>query len=275
MRAPIAALALTLALAFTIAACDGGDDDTVPATATPEASPVGEVDTPIPEEGAPSGVTLTWWGQAMFVLTGSEGTTVLMDPYGEIGYRLPEVEANVVTVSHEHSDHNNVALGGGATVLRGLTDDGWAEIDERPGDDVRVLSVASWHDESEGAERGRNSIFVFETGGLRIVHVGDLGHMLSREQVDAVGAADVLLVPVGSVFTIDAMGAWAVVKQLAPRVVIPMHYGTEALTFQLDPVDAFLEGQQIEQQGSTVELDVEALPEPGSALVWVLEPLGG
>lgn len=280
MRAKLLAwFALVVGLGLVIAACNG--DDGAPATTpTPQISPTEGAATPTSEEGAAGVVGLTWWGESMFVLTGPEGTRVLLDPYGDIGYRVPdpsELNVDVVTVSHEHPDHNNVELGGAARVLRGLTDDGWAEIDERVASDLRIRTVPSWHDSSKGSERGRNAIFIFETGGLRIVHLGDLGHWLSYEQIDAIGPVDVLLVPVGGVDTIGADLADEVIEQLAPRVVIPMHYKTEAVNIaELEPVDVFLETgvKQVERKGSTVELHADYLPARGSAVVWVLKPAG-
>ena len=271
-RRLLALLAVGLAAALLIGACGGGDGD------DDGGAPDGAIGTSTPTEDTRIVVELQWWGQAMFVLRTPAGNTIVMDPYNSgIGYELPDqMTADVVTASHEHFDHNNVALGGeSATILRGLTDDGWAEIDERPASDVAVRTVPTWHDESEGSERGRNAIFVVETGGLRIVHLGDLGHTLSPEQIAAIGPVDVLLVPVGGFFTIDAAGAREVVEQLAPRVVIPMHYKTKASTIsQLRPVQPFLDGKEAEQRGPTVELDDRELPPPGSAVVWVLEPAG-
>lgn len=262
-------------LAATAFAACGGDSDggaTPPAdgpTATAEATAT---------EAAPAGaVELTWWGQSMFVLRSPGRTAVLLDPYGDIGYRLPdpeELDVDAVTVSHEHFDHNNVALGGGATVLRGLTVDGYAEVNEEIGD-VRIHAVPSYHDDEEGAQRGRNAIFVLETGGLRVVHLGDLGHTLSEEQIALIGEVDVLLVPTGGFFTIDAGTATEVVTQLAPRVVVPMHFGTTAVAIpQLAPVDVFLEGKEFERFGSTVELVPGELPALGTAIVWLLTPEG-
>jgi L-ascorbate metabolism protein UlaG (beta-lactamase superfamily) len=192
---------------------------------------------------------LTWLGQSCFVLETAAGTRVVMDPFGKgIGYELPAgLRADLVTVSHEHPDHNNVALvGGKPRVLRGLTADkkGWARIDEKFRD-VAVRTVGVYHDDKRGAERGLDSVFIFEVGGLRIAHLGDLGHALDEDQLAAVGSVDVLLVPVGGTYTIDARQATRVVDRLRPRLmVIPMHYKTEASTVKdLDPVGAFLEGK--------------------------------
>ena len=277
-------ITLVLTLGLLIAAC-GGDDGGAPsprptAGVTSEDDNLGLPTMPTappltPENGTPGGVGLTWYGQAMFELNSPRGADILMDPYGEgIGYRIPGTVVGITTVSHEHPDHNNADVGTPRIVLRGLADDGWAQIDERPTQDVRIRAVPSWHDDSEGSDRGRNAIFIFETGGLRIVHLGDLGHRLTQWQIEAIGPVDVLLVPVGGVFTIDAAGATEVVEQIGPRLVIPMHYKTETLTFQLEPIDAFLEGKEVERKGSAVSLDVDTLPPRGSGVIWVLEPAG-
>lgn len=266
---------LVLGLSFLLVSC-GGDVETPAATPTGALTPIEGSATPEVEATFP--LDLTWWGQSMFVLESPTGANILFDPYGDIGYRIPDPEElNIafVTVSHEHEDHNNVDVAGAARVLRGLTADGFNPINGSITGGGTIRTVESWHDDSEGSERGRNAIFVVEMGGLRLVHLGDLGHTLSQEQIDAIGPVDVLLVPVGGHFTIDAAGATEVVNQLQPRVSIPMHYKTEWVNMsELAPVDAFLEGKVVEQKGSTVELDIEALPEYGSGVVWVLEPAG-
>jgi L-ascorbate metabolism protein UlaG (beta-lactamase superfamily) len=214
----------------------------------------------------------------MFVLESPTGTSVLFDPYEDVGYRVPnpeELDVAFVTVSHEHGDHNNVELGGAAIVQRGVIEGEFNPINGRITEGGTISTVESWHDEGEGSDRGPNAIFIVETRGLRVVHLGDLGHTLSQEQIDAIGAVDVLLVPVGGHFTIDAAAATEVVGQLQPRVTVPMHYRNEWVSVpELAPVDDFLEGNTAEQKGSSVELDAGALPEFGSGVVWVLEPAG-
>ena len=274
---------LAVAVAFLVACSDGdGGDRPAPTDGGPSIDALGlpvapEAPPVTPENGASGGVVLRWWGQSTFELSSPRGADILIDPYSDgIGYRVPELSVAFITVSHEHLDHNNTGLAGDATILRGLTGSGWAQIDERPTVDVRIRSLASWHDDAQGDDRGRNAIFVFETGGLRIVHLGDLGHALTPEQIAAIGPVDVLLVPVGGFFTIDAKGAQEVVVQLAPRVVIPMHYKTQDVTInQLRPVQPFLAGQKFEEKGTpTVTLSAAELPPPGSAAIWVLEPAG-
>jgi L-ascorbate metabolism protein UlaG (beta-lactamase superfamily) len=196
--------------------------------------------------GMPAKVTLTWLGQSCFVLETATGTRVVTDPIPKgLGYELPVgLRADAVTVSHEHADHNNVALvTGRARILRGLTTDkkGWTKIDEKV-KDIAVRTVGVYHDNQRGAERGLNSVFVFETAGLRIAHLGDLGHLLDDKQLSAIGSIDVALVAVGGHVTIDAQLATRVIDQLHPRlVVVPMHYRTAAsTTFQLGTVEDFL-----------------------------------
>jgi L-ascorbate metabolism protein UlaG (beta-lactamase superfamily) len=197
----------------------------------------------------PAKVTLTWLGQSCFVLGTAAGTRVVIDPIPKgIGHDLPTgLRADVVTVSHEHPDHNNVAMvSGGTRVMRGLTADrkGWTKIDQKV-KDVSIRTVGVYHDDKQGTERGLNTVFIFEVAGLRIAHLGDLGHLLDDKQLSAIGSVDVVLVPVGGVFTIDAERATRVIDQLRPRlVVVPMHYRTAVSTVsQLAPIDDFLAGK--------------------------------
>jgi L-ascorbate metabolism protein UlaG (beta-lactamase superfamily) len=193
------------------------------------------------------GPKLTWYGQSCFLLESPGGARVVMDPIpGGIGYTPPaDLKGDVVTVSHEHGDHNNVALVvGKPKVLRGLTDDkkDWVKVKDKV-KDVAIRSVGVYHDGQQGKERGLNAVFVFDTGGLRIAHLGDLGHLLTDANLAEIGKVDVVLVPVGGFFTIDAAQAMKVIEQLKPRqIVVPMHYRTDVLTIkQLAPIEPFLE----------------------------------
>jgi L-ascorbate metabolism protein UlaG (beta-lactamase superfamily) len=192
---------------------------------------------------------LTWLGQSCFLLETRAGTRILMDPIGKgLGYPLPAgLKADAVTISHEHPDHNNLALlANKPKVLRGLTADkkGWVKIDEKV-KEVSVRSIPIYHDDKRGAERGLDTAFLFEVAGMRILHLGDVGHVLTDDQLSAIGAVDVVLIPVGGTFTVDAHEASRIVDQLHPRVlVVPMHYKTDAVTVkELAPVDPFLAGK--------------------------------
>ena len=205
---------------------------------------------PTAAAAAPPAGKLTWYGQSCFLLETAAGTRIVMDPIPKgIGYELPQgFKADIVTISHEHSDHNNVAFVGGnkPRVIHGLTADkkGWTRVDEKL-KDVSIRSVGVYHDGARGAVRGLDTVFIFEVGGVRIAHLGDLGHILNDEQLAAIGAVDVLMVPVGGTFTIDALKATRVVEQLRPRImVIPMHYKTDASTIkELEPLALFLDGK--------------------------------
>jgi L-ascorbate metabolism protein UlaG (beta-lactamase superfamily) len=182
-------------------------------------------------------LTFAWHGQACFTIETSQGVRIVTDPVNMgIHYNVPRpFEADIVTVSHEHGDHNQVdSLSGSPVVLRGLTGGGgrFAAID-RTIKGVRIFNVSTYHDESRGAELGLNAVFVIETDGLRIVHLGDLGHVLTKGQVEAIGTpVDVLMIPVGGRFTIAGKAADAVIDQLKPkRIVFPMHYQTEEALF--------------------------------------------
>jgi len=199
--------------------------------------------------GSPVVGKLTWFGQSCFLLETAAGTRILMDPIPKgIGYPLPAgLKVDAVTVSHEHADHNNVTLASNRPkILRGLTPDkkGWIRIDEKV-KEVAVRSIAVYHDASRGAQRGLDTVFLFEVAGMRIAHLGDLGHLLNDDQLSALGSVDVVLIPVGGNFTIDAHQATRVVDQLHPRLlVIPMHFKTDAVNIkELAGVDPFLAGK--------------------------------
>jgi L-ascorbate metabolism protein UlaG (beta-lactamase superfamily) len=224
---------------------------------------------------APPAGKLTWFGQACFLLETAAGTRILMDPISKgIGYEVPQgFKADVITVSHEHSDHNNVAFvsANKPRVIRGLTADrkGWTRVDEKL-KDVSVRSVGVYHDGERGASRGLDTVFIFETGGVRIAHLGDLGHVLTNDQLAAIGAVDVLLVPVGGKFTIDGLEATRVVEQLRPRImVIPMHYKTDASTIkELEPLAPFLEGKTNVRREATSTIALSPMkPRPAAEIV--------
>lgn len=178
---------------------------------------------------------LKWFGHACFLITSENGTRVLTDPFDEkVGYPLPEAEADIVTTSHSHYDHNNVGIVRGA----------FQHLD-KPGaylaNGIEIKGISTFHDADSGAKRGENTVFVFKIDGIRLCHCGDLGHALTPGQVEEIGEVDILLVPVGGVYTVDAAGAAEVMRQLKPAITIPMHYKTKALSFFLDGPDKFLD----------------------------------
>ncbi|NMB34403.1 MAG: MBL fold metallo-hydrolase [Clostridium sp.] len=180
-------------------------------------------------------MTIKWLGHSCFLLTSQEGTRIVTDPFDEtVGYRVEAIEAEIVSTSHEHYDHNNISIiKGDAKHIKGA---GKVRIG-----DIEVTSVESFHDECKGKKRGKNYIFKFGIDNINICHLGDLGHVLNRKQLEEIGKVDILLVPVGGIYTIDYNEAYEVVELIGPSVVIPMHYKTPALSFELDSADKFLE----------------------------------
>jgi L-ascorbate metabolism protein UlaG (beta-lactamase superfamily) len=186
-----------------------------------------------------------WCGQSAFYL-GSPDGSVFIDPIGDLTvlagrglqFDYPAIEgvaASLVLVTHEHADHTGVeAIGGDPAVLR-------STAGRLPSPVGEVVAIASEHDAAAGTERGPNTIFVFQLDGLRVCHFGDFGqHSLREEQAEAIGAVDLLFLPVGGGPTIGAQQARTIVDRLRPRWVVPMHYRTPRINF-LETADAFLE----------------------------------
>lgn len=216
-----------------------------------------------------------WFGQSAFLLTGAEGT-VMIDPFGpsiealraRLQFDYPSVQdvaADVVLVTHDHPDHNGVeAVVGEPTVIRtaGTHDSPIGE----------VVGVAGEHDPVAGTQRGPNTLFTFTLDGVRVAHLGDHGQReLRPEQQEALGAVDLLLVPVGGGPTIDAAGAAEIAERLQPRWIVPMHYRTEALDF-LEPVDGFVERFDTVTRLDEPEVDFASAPE---GVVVLAAPVGG
>lgn len=181
---------------------------------------------------------ITYLGHSSFKLRGKT-VTVVTDPYdASIGIKFPKhTSADIVTVSHDHNDHNAAGTVEGSPFVIG----GPGEYEVKG---VAIVGIGVFHDEAGGSKRGKNTIYRIELDGVSIVHLGDLGHTLTSDQVDGLDGVDILLIPVGGVYTIDAKIAHEVVTTIEPSVVIPMHYNREGLdqkTFgTLAPVATFL-----------------------------------
>jgi len=201
---------------------------------------------------------ISWLGHASFKLKG-KAATVVTDPYEQqIGFKFPKTEADIVTVSHTHFDHNATgAVGGEPFIIDGV---GEYEIKG-----VSIIGVDSFHDEKKGAERGKNILFNIQIDEVNVAHLGDLGQeALTTEQIEELGNVDVLLIPVGGFYTIDAPTAAKIVAQIEPKIVIPMHYATEGLTIKsLEGVDKFLKEMAKETGEKLAKLAItkEKLPE--------------
>ncbi len=180
---------------------------------------------------------IKWLGHSCFLLTSAKGTRILTDPCDQTtGYKIAPVEVDAVTCSHDHFDHNYHGIAMGENVPY-ITTVGNHQVK----DDVKIIGIHTFHDEKQGALRGENIIFVFEMDSLRIAHLGDLGHMPDAKTMAAIGHTDILLAPVGGVFTIDHGQALELANLLQPKVVIPMHYLTDVLTTKVSDVTPFLD----------------------------------
>ena len=213
---------------------------------------------------------IKWLGHSAFLLTAADGTSIITDPYvpgsfsGALRYHPIREVADAVTVSHHHQDHDGVSqLAGKPNVFEGAGT-------FRAGS-VSISGFETFHDAGKGTRRGLNTVFVFEADGLRVCHCGDLGHVLTAPQVAAIGKVDILLVPVGGTFTVDAPAAHEVAEQLTARVIIPMHYKTDKLGFDIAGVDGFLQGKANVKRVGMAEVEVSADTLPPKSEIWVLE----
>ena len=180
---------------------------------------------------------ISWLGHSCFKIqdkTTPDGITIVTDPFDKsIGLKVPNFEADIVTVSHDHHDHNNTsALRGNPFIINSA-----GEYDRKG---VMIEGVESYHDDKQGTKLGKNIIYRIEIDDITIVHLGDLGQILDNKQLEKIGGADILLVPVGGTYTLDAKNAVEVVSQIEPRIVIPMHYKTKNLKISLDGADKFI-----------------------------------
>lgn len=196
---------------------------------------------------------ITWLGHSSFLLEESTGTKIVTDPFKDyVGYSMPSVEADIVTISHNHDDHNNVSSVLGDPTL--LNRAGAYEIGG-----VHILAQRSYHDDKKGAKRGENLIFKYRMDGVDICHMGDIGEECNAMLVESLMPVNILLIPVGGTFTVDAEGAKEYVDHIMPDVVIPMHYKTKDCDFDIDKVNEFIslfdDENVIYAEGETVEFD--------------------
>ncbi|MCD6288887.1 MAG: MBL fold metallo-hydrolase [Anaerolineae bacterium] len=207
---------------------------------------------------------ITWYGHACFRLR-EKGVVIVTDPYDKsLGYVLPRLRADVVTSSHQSPGHSAVGLIKGNP--KALTGPGEYEVHG-----VFITGIPTRHARKRNQPGERNTVFLFDLGGLSVCHLGDLGHLLSEEQVEAIGEVSVLLIPVGGGRTLDASRAAEVVSQIEPRIVIPMHYQTPTCSRQLDKLDKFLRAMGVSSAEPQPSLTVTATNLPDETQVVVLE----
>lgn len=214
-------------------------------------------------------IRVHWFGQAFFLLSDPAGKRVALDPFDQtyFDYPLPQsLSADVVLVTHEHADHNNVGLiAGQPRVLRGPQGVGDHSLGF-----CTVRGVAAFHDEEKGRKRGANTVYRLDMGGLSWVHVGDLGHLLSAGQVTALQPVDVLFAALGGHFTIDPSKVDALVESLAPRLVVGMHYKTRYTPkLPLATAEDYVRGKENVRRLDSPEFDLSPDTLPRHTEIWL------
>ena len=211
---------------------------------------------------------IKWLGHASFLITSDTGTRIITDPYttgGNLSYGEIRETADIVTVSHEHGDHNNASAVKGNPVL--VNKAGNTEVKG-----VKFTGIPTAHDNEGGKLRGNNLIFCFEVDGIKVCHIGDLGHHLDETQTAELGKIDILLIPVGGNYTIDAEVASQVADKLSPRIIIPMHFKNARCNFPITGVDEFLKGKTNVTRLEVSESEFHKEHLPASSQIVVLEP---
>ncbi len=213
---------------------------------------------------------IKWYGHAAFLITSDQGVKIITDPYesgaygGQLSYGQIKDQADIVLTSHDHADHNDpkslpgspeIVKGSGSKTVKGIS----------------IKGLSTYHDPSKGSERGANTIFTFTIDGIKVCHLGDLGHILSEKELVEIGSVDILFIPVGGYFTIDAKEATRVAEQIKPKVLIPMHFKTEKCGFPITPVEDFLKGKSNPKRPKTNEMAFEKKSLPQQMEILVLE----
>jgi L-ascorbate metabolism protein UlaG (beta-lactamase superfamily) len=211
---------------------------------------------------------IKWLGHASFMIISDTGTKIITDPYftGEnLSYGEIRESADVVTISHDHSDHNNVAAvrGNPKVVSETVTTDVKG---------IKLKGIPCYHDDAQGKQRGKNILFCFEIDGIRVCHLGDLGHPLSDKEVAELGKVDILLIPVGGFYTLDARVAGQVCDRLKPKVILPMHFKNDRCAYPIAGVDEFLRGKKGVSQLNASEVEFKKGELPASTQIIVLKP---
>ena len=207
-----------------------------------------------------------WLGHASFLITSDSGIRIITDPYvtgSNLNYGEIKESADIVTVSHDHRDHNNAAaVQGNPQVVKGTT--------ESKG--VQFRGIPTHHDDAQGGKRGNNTIFCFDVDGVNVCHLGDLGYPPNESQVGELGEIDLLLIPVGGFFTIDAVTASQLCERLKPRVIIPMHYRNKKCAFPISGVDEFLQGKKNVSRLDASEVELKSGELPADTRIIVIQP---
>lgn len=211
---------------------------------------------------------IEWLGHSCFLFTTNQGTRIITDPFDEkVGYPLPRLQADIVTVSHHHFDHDSVhLLSGQPQIFEG--------VGTHVVRDVTLRGISAFHDHEQGEKRGLNTIFTFDIEGLHLAHLGDLGHPLDEERFQLLGRIDILFLPVGGFYTIDVTEAAEIVSQINPRIAIPMHYKyNDSIQLPIANIQGFLKSFPSSKQFRSLEVSTSILPPSTETIVLELKSL--
>lgn len=211
---------------------------------------------------------ITYLGHSSFKLKGKTAT-VVTDPYDSqmVGMKFPKVDAHIVTVSHHHQDHDAISQIGGKPFIV----DGPGEYEIQG---VGIVGIHSFHDNNKGKDRGENTIFTIEIDGIHVVHLGDLGHVLTEKDIEEIGTVDILCIPVGGVYTINEKQAVELISEIEPSIVVPMHYGRPELNQdifgKLSPLSSFLKlfGQDQVAPQQKLSITKDKIPDQTQIIVF-------
>jgi L-ascorbate metabolism protein UlaG (beta-lactamase superfamily) len=212
---------------------------------------------------------IKWYGHSAFLITTAKGVRIITDPYqsgafgGDLAYGKITDEADIVLSSHDHDDHNYTKDIKGRFTYINKT----GTYEEKG---VRIRAVPTYHDGTKGSQRGKNLFFIVEADDLKVAHAGDLGHALDAAALGEIGTVDILLLPVGGFFTIDAAEATGIMEALKPRVTIPMHFKTEKCAFPITPVEDFTRGKERVRSAGATEAEFSKAGLPDEAEIVVL-----
>ena len=212
---------------------------------------------------------INWHGQSCFQITSSRNknsqVNIVIDPFSsEIGLKVPNFKPDIILITHDHYDHNNIkALNGDPFIISGP-----GEYETK---DVFIQGIFSFHDSSLGKEKGVNTIYALDIEGLKICHLGDFGQKeLSSEQVEKIGQVDILMIPIGGNYTISSKEAMKIMAQIEPSIIIPMHYHLPKLKIKLDSLDKFLKTMGVKKIEPLAKLSIKSkdiIPEEAKIII--------
>ena len=213
---------------------------------------------------------IKWYGHSAFLITSDQGAKIIIDPYepgafgGQLSYGKIKDQVDIVLTTHDHADHNYTKdLPGTPQIIKGSG--------SKTAKGISMKGISTYHDPSQGSERGANTIFTLKIDNIQLCHLGDLGHLLSDKELAEIGPVDILLIPVGGFFTIDPKEATRVAEQIKPKILIPMHFKTAKCGFPIAPVEDFLKGKTNTKRPKASEATFDKATLPQQMEIVVLE----